>query len=328
MNRQQAFSLKLKKRESADRASSGANDSSAIASFCFRHGKTSIWVNSKENSFGSRQKDAQDYKPAVSDYNEPPCSSKQADARMRGLKTPKPITRSMDVKPKKSLKFDSNVFAPSSAYAAAVKPVVPTPIPSSALPLTSTPALAPAASVSMKLPRLVLAKFDGDPFEWPEWSGQFLATADESAKSDSNEMKYLKSLLNGQAKTAIGAMAFSVQMYQVAWQTLEHDFGRPELVVDAQPKKIHGYPFIKPHDPLEIVRYSQIVSGCVSVLNQYGSESDINSESVMSSAVKKLPRELQNKWMTYVLRRDSMNKNMRVFSAWLKEIARVQDNLR
>ena len=47
----------------------------------------------------------------------------------------------------------------------------------------------------------------------------------------------------------------------------------------------------------------------------------------MSTAVRKLQREPQNKWMAYVLRSDSINKNMRVFSAWLKETARVQDNL-
>ena len=76
------------------------------------------------------------------------------------------------------------------------------------------------------------------------------------------------------------------------------------------------------------MRYSQIVSGCVKVFSNYGSENDIKSESVMSSAIRKLPRELQNKWMTYVMRGDSINKNMRVFSAWLKETARVQDNFR
>ena len=49
---------------------------------------------------------------------------------------------------------------------------------------------------------------------------------------------------------------------------------------------------------------------------------------MISSALRKLPRELQNKWMTHALRGDSINKNMRVFSAWLKELARVQDNFR
>ena len=208
--------------EIANQASSGVSVSSASASLHFRHGKTSFWVNSKENNFDSHlearlQAWRLDYKPAVSDHNEPPCSSKQADARMKGLETPKAIARSMDVKPQKFLKFDANVFATCSAYAAAVKPVVPTPVPSSALLLTPTPAFAPAASVSMKLPKLVLDKFDEDPLELPEWSGQLLATVHESEISDSNKMKYLKSLLNGKAKAAIEGIGFFGPMHQVAW---------------------------------------------------------------------------------------------------------------
>ena len=216
MNRQQALSLMLKKLKNADQPYSRASVSSASASLRFWHGKTSSWVNSEESNFDSLLEDALDYKPAVSDYNEAPCSSKQAYARMRGLETPKPRARSMDLKPKKSLKFDANVFLPRSAYAAAVKPVVPTPEPSSTLTLASTPAFPPAASVFIKLPKLVLDKYDGDPFEWPEWSGQFLATVDESGISYGNKMNCLKSLLNGKAKAAIEGMGISGQIYHVA----------------------------------------------------------------------------------------------------------------
>ena len=165
MRRQQSLSLKFKKLENKDQASSGAIISSASTSLRFRHGKTSSWVNSKENIFDSHLEDALDDEPAVYHYNEPPCSSKRTDAKLKGLETPNPSARSIDVKPKKSLKFDANAFTPSSAYAAAVKAVVPTPVPSSALPLSSAPEFAPAASVSKKFPNLVLDKFDGDPLE-------------------------------------------------------------------------------------------------------------------------------------------------------------------
>ena len=86
-------------------------------------------------------------------------------------------------------------------------------------------------------------------------------------------------------------------MYHMAWQTLEHNFGRPELVVNAQLRKIHAYSVIKPHDSLEIVKFSQVVSGCVNVLTQFGYEMDIGSESVLKSAVRKLPNDLKDKWL-------------------------------
>ena len=74
MKRQQALSLKLKKSAIADQAFSGASVSSATALLRFRHGKMSSWVNSKEHNFDSHLEDAPDCNPAISVYNEPPCS--------------------------------------------------------------------------------------------------------------------------------------------------------------------------------------------------------------------------------------------------------------
>ena len=136
----------------------------------------------------------------------------------------------------------------------------------------------PPVSGSMRLPKLVLDKFEGCPLEWPEWSGQFLATVDESGASDCHKKQYLKTLVTGKAKAVIEGMGYSGQMYHVAWQTLEHDFGRPELVVNAQLRKTHAYSFINSHDSLEIVKYIQVVSGCVNVLTKFGYEMDIGSE--------------------------------------------------
>ena len=141
-------------------------------------------------------------------------------------------------------------------------------------------------------------------------------------------MQDLKTLVTVKAKAAINGMGYSGQMYHVAWPTLEHDFGRPELVVNAQLRKIHAYSFIKPYDSLVIVKYFQLVSECVNVLTQFGYEMDIDSESVLNSAVRKLPNDLKNKWLTYLQRYGASHKNMRVFSAWLRNLAQVQENMR
>ena len=107
-----------------------------------------------------------------------------------------------------------------------------------------------------------------------------------------------------------------------------HDFGKPQLVVSAQLRIIHAYPFIKLHSSSEIVKYSEVVSGCVNVLTQFGYEMDIGVESVLNSAVRKLPNELKNKWLTKLQRIDASYKNMRVVSARLKIIAQVKENMR
>ena len=41
-----------------------------------------------------------------------------------------------------------------------------------------------------------------------------------------------------------------------------------------------------------------------------------------------LPNDLKNKWLTNLQRYDASYKNMRVYSAWRKNIAQVQENMR
>ena len=211
IKRQQAFSLKMKKLEIVDQASSRGIVSSASGSLRFRHGKRSSCVSSMENKFNYHLEKTLDDKPAFSEYNEPPCSSKQADARMESLATSKPSAQCFDVKPRKSLKFHATVFVPGNASVGAVKTVAPTPAPFSTLTLASTLAVLPRISVSMKLPKLFLDKFDGNPLEWPEWSGQFLAAIEGSGASDSDKMQYLKSLVTGKAKAVTEGMGFLVR---------------------------------------------------------------------------------------------------------------------
>ena len=49
---------------------------------------------------------------------------------------------------------------------------------------------------------------------------------------------------------------------------------------------------------------------------------------MLNSAVRKLPIELKNKWLSYLQRFDPTHKSMRVFRAWLRNIAQVQENSR
>ena len=127
----------------------------------------------------------------------------------------------------------------------------------------------PKIQSQIKLPKLELAKFSGEPLEWPEWSSLFLETVDKAAIDDSLKMNHLKTLVSGKAKAAIAGMGYTGQMYAVAWNTLERHFGRSQIFVNAQLKQIYTYPFIKPHDSAQIIKYSQLVSSCVNVLTAY-----------------------------------------------------------
>ena len=100
------------------------------------------------------------------------------------------------------------------------------------------------------------------------------------------------------------------------------------LVVNVQLRKIHAYPFIKPHDSVEFAKYSQVVLGSVNVLTLFGCEMDIDTESVLNSAIKKLLIELKNKSLANWQKYDASYKKTKVISAWLKNIAEARDKMR
>ena len=77
----------------------------------------------------------------------------------------------------------------------------------------------------IKLPKLEISTFSGDPLEWPEWSSLFLATIDRSQTYDSLKMNHLKTLVTGKAKAAIAGLGYAGQMYTIAWDTLTRLFG-------------------------------------------------------------------------------------------------------
>ena len=107
----------------------------------------------------------------------------------------------------------------------------------------------------------------------------------------------MKTLVKGKTKTAIAGLGYSGALYHTAWNTLVRNFGRPKTVVNAQIEMIHTYPFMKSHESVAIIRYAKLISTCVSVLHQYGLSEDLRLESVLNTALRKLPPELKSKWL-------------------------------
>ena len=98
------------------------------------------------------------------------------------------------------------------------------------------------------MPKLKLAEFSGDPLEWPEWSQLFQATVHAANIDDSVKMNHLKTMVTGKAKEAIAGLGYTAEMYNVAWNVLVQKFGKPQMVVNAQLKRIYSFPPMEPYD--------------------------------------------------------------------------------
>ena len=154
--------------------------------------------------------------------------------------------------------------------------------------------------IRSSLPKLKLAEFSGDPLEWPEWSQLFQATVHAANMDDSVKMNHLKTMVTGKAKEAIAGLGYTAEMYNVAWNVLVRNFGKPQMVVNAQLKRIYSFPPMKPYDGTALIKFARIVSSCVNVLTQFNYVGDLNSEGVLGSATRKLTLDTKTKWLTYV----------------------------
>ena len=178
------------------------------------------------------------------------------------------------------------------------------------------------------MPKLKLGEvFSGDPLEWPEWSQLFQATVHAANIDDSVKMNHLKTMVTGKAKEVISGLGYTAEMYNVAWNVLARNFGKPQLVVNAQLKRIYSFPPMKPNDAAALIKFARIVSSCVNVLTQFNYVGDLNSEGVLGSATRKLTQDMKTKWLTYVKQMNLYQPGRAVFREWLSDIADVQDEM-
>ena len=163
--------------------------------------------------------------------------------------------------------------------------------------------------------------------EWPKWSSLFTATVHNAPIDDNAKIAHLKTLVKGKTKAAIVGVGYSGSMYTAAWNALMTNFGRPQTIVNAQMKLIHTSPFIKSHDSAAIIKYAQLITTCVNVLKQFGFDGDLYSESMLNSALRKLPPELKTNWFFLAKRKNYYSADLCQFSERLNEVAFVHDEI-
>ena len=140
-------------------------------------------------------------------------------------------------------------------------------------------------------------------------------------------MNHLKTLVTGKAKEVIAGLGYTRDMYDIAWNTLVVHFGRPQVVVNAQLRRIYTFPPVKAYDSLALVKYSRIVSSFVQVLTQMNYVGDLQSEGVLSSATRKMPVNMKTKWLAHARQNAKYYMGLETFTLWFQEVAAVQEDV-
>ena len=90
------------------------------------------------------------------------------------------------------------------------------------------------SSKSVKLPKLELNKFNGDPTKWKTFYDSFLSAVHNNDDiSDIQKMTYLQSLLKGSASETIEGLSLSNENYKAALDILKDRFGNEQILISA-----------------------------------------------------------------------------------------------
>ena len=65
----------------------------------------------------------------------------------------------------------------------------------------------------MRMPKLVITKFDGTPQDWLRFWGQFKSVIDESSAPEVTKFSYLKELVNLKVRNLIDGLQFTPEGY-------------------------------------------------------------------------------------------------------------------
>ena len=176
---------------------------------------------------------------------------------------------------------------------------------------------------SVPMPKLKLAEFSEDPVECPEWLQLFQAKIRAANEDNSLKMYYVIPMVMGKVKEAISGLRYTAEMYIVAWTVLDRNFGKSQMVVKAQLRRIYSFQPIKYYDGIALIKYARIVSSRVNFLTQLNYVGDLNSEGVLESATRKLPFDMKSNCLAYVKQMNMYQPGLAVFSEWLNDLAFV-----
>ena len=150
-------------------------------------------------------------------------------------------------------------------------------------------------TAKVKLPKLSLTRFDGNPTHWATFWDSFHSTIDSNAElANIDKLKYLQNSLIGEAAQTIAGLQITNENYKEAIDLLEKRFGNKQIILSRHIETIMELPKINSNEDLHGIRllYDNLESTTRS-LKSIGVDSDSYSTVLSPIIMSKLPQELR-----------------------------------
>ena len=92
---------------------------------------------------------------------------------------------------------------------------------------------------TVKLPKIEIKKFSGDPLNWKTFHDSFKSAVDENSSLNNVEkMNYLLTFLKGEAEATVKGLPLNNENYDIALEMLEARFGDAQVLISAHMNKL------------------------------------------------------------------------------------------
>ena len=107
-------------------------------------------------------------------------------------------------------------------------------------------------STKVKLPKLMISKFQGTHLDWYRFWNQFEAEIDRAKIDSVTKFSNLKELLLPKVRANIEGLPFTTEGYERAKQILKSTYGKSSEIINAYVQNVTALPVIKGGSPSKI----------------------------------------------------------------------------
>ncbi|CAK1549334.1 unnamed protein product [Leptosia nina] len=141
-----------------------------------------------------------------------------------------------------------------------------------------------------------LPVFEGDSTEWTAFQVVYDNTA--SLFSPVHNMARLRNAIKGEARESCKSLLYSSMKPEDVMEALRRRYGRPDLLVMAEVKKLESIPPIG-HSPRELCNFANSISNSVAAIKSLNRPQFLHAPAAVNSIVEKIPHGLRYRWYEY-----------------------------
>ncbi|VDN40055.1 unnamed protein product [Gongylonema pulchrum] len=138
----------------------------------------------------------------------------------------------------------------------------------------------------VRLPKLELQTFHGDPKAWPVFWDWFDATINQQQIPDIQKLSYLKECMRGRAQVLVSAYSLHSQSYETVLKRLKEQYGDKEIIVQELYDALESLPSV--HEGTQLRSLVEDLERILELLCHQGE--DVNNRMIQRAIENKLPK--------------------------------------